>query len=391
MTTVASSERPDMKFRASGATRAASDFGAPAAKHGAQANEMATAAKTQVVVRAAILIISLPVPWARRRKRHESHAPQLGIFPRQLGKCNGQRRSNIGNRNREVPIDPVTSKNTKMNQSLLRTRRRYFLLFAATLTVGLWAPAVSAGDDPWPDIKKTVFPNREIKEDTASLQIFAPNQADDAAVVPVSIKIAPNVAPAVKSLTLVIDRNPVPVAATFAFGDLFRKGPDIGERTIATRLRVDAFSRVRAILETMNGTLHMASKFVIGSGGCSAPASRDPEDALAHMGKARLVVLRNSDNGDKWREARVMIRHPNFTGMQMNKKTGDYTPPRFVNFIEVRQGDHLLWQMEGGISISEDPNIRFTFGTDSPADLEFDARDTDGSRFKASGSIPPPS
>ncbi|MGO4683717.1 quinoprotein dehydrogenase-associated SoxYZ-like carrier [Hyphomicrobium sp. 2TAF46] len=251
--------------------------------------------------------------------------------------------------------------------------------------------AVSADDDPWPEIQKALFANRSVQDDPASVQIFAPNQADDAAVVPVSIKIPSTVAPSAKSLTLIIDRNPVPIAATFAFGDGFRKGADIGERTIATRIRVDAFSRVRAVLETTDGVLHMASKFVIGSGGCSAPASKDQEQALAQMGKAHLTVLRDDSNGKDWREARVMIKHPNFTGMQMNKTTGDYTPARFVNAIEVKQGNTVLWSMEGGISISEDPNIRFTFATDSPADLEFTATDTSGAKFRATGSISPPS
>jgi sulfur-oxidizing protein SoxY len=256
---------------------------------------------------------------------------------------------------------------------------------------GCCSTIANADDNPWPDIQKSVFPNRQVKTDTTSLQIYAPDQADDAAIVPISIKIPANVAPTVKSLTLIIDRNPVPVAATFIFGDAFRTGPNVGERTIATRVRIDAFSRVRAILEKTDGTLHMASKFVIGSGGCSAPASRDPEEAVAHMGEARLIVLRNVENGDKWREARVMLRHPNFTGMQMNKKTGDYTPARFVDHIEVKQGQNILWQMDGGISISEDPNIRFTFGTNSAADLKFDAHDTAGTTFTATGSIVPPS
>jgi len=277
-----------------------------------------------------------------------------------------------------------------MNWDLCKGSYLRILLVTLTLT-GAHAMQVRADDDPWPDIRKTVFESREVIEDPASIQIFAPGQAEDAAVVPVSIKIPSNVTPSVKSLTLIIDRNPVPVAATFAFGDAFRNSPDIGERTLATRVRVDAFSRVRAILETVDGKLHMASKFVIGSGGCSAPASRDPAEALAHMGKTQLVVLRNPENGTDWREARVMIRHPNFTGMQMDKKTGDYTPARFVDTIEVKQGDHMLWRMQGGISISEDPNIRFTFGTENPADLEFNASDTGGSHFKASGSISPPS
>lgn len=248
-----------------------------------------------------------------------------------------------------------------------------------------------AGDDPWPELRKTIFNDRAIAEDSETIQIFAPNQADDAAVVPITLKISSQAAANAKSLTLMIDRNPVPVAATFVFGDGYRNGPDIGERTLATRIRVDAFSRVRAILETTGGKLYMASKFVIGSGGCSAPASKDPEEALAQLGKTRLTVRQDETSGKKWREARVMIKHPNFTGMQMNSKTGEYTPARFVDAIEVKQGRSLLWSMQGGISISEDPNIRFTFGTDSRDDLEFTAKDTAGSQFTATGSISPPS
>lgn len=240
-----------------------------------------------------------------------------------------------------------------------------------------------ADDDPWPSIRKDVFQNRDIVEDAASIQIFAPNQADDAAIVPVSVRIPARVAPHAKSITLIIDRNPAPVAATFAFGDGFRSTPDVGERSIAVRIRVDAFSRVRAVLEMTDGRLLMTSKFVIGSGGCSAPASKNTDEALAQIGKTQLNLFKSEAHGPKWREAQLMIRHPNFTGMQMDKKTGQFTPARFVNFIEVKQGDALLLRMEGGISISEDPNIRFTYGTVNEDDLEFTAKDTDGAAFKA--------
>lgn len=266
----------------------------------------------------------------------------------------------------------------------------FLRVFLGLLTGFSIATSGSADDDPWPGLQKEIFKDRPVTEDSA-LQLLAPNQADDAAVVPVTINIAPSIVSVAKSITLIIDRNPVPVAATFSFGDTYRHSPDIGQRTIATRIRVDAFSRVRAILETTDGNLHMVSKFVIGSGGCSAPASKDPAEALAQLGKTHLVIHRDDANGTNWREARVMIKHPNFTGMQMNSKTGDYTPARFVNAIEVRQGQNLIWSMAGGISISEDPNIRFTFAVDSPADLEFTATDTSGAKFRAVGSVSPPS
>lgn len=266
-----------------------------------------------------------------------------------------------------------------------------FAWAAALFALAAGIAPVAAGDDPWPDIAASVFGGRPVVEDAASVQIYAPAQADDAAIVPVKITVAAAVASQMKSLTLVINRNPMPVAATFAFADLFRNGGDVGDRTLSTRVRVDAFSRVRAIVEKMDGSLHMASKFVIGAGGCSAPASKDPEQALAEMGRTQFVVSRDGAKGGAWREARLMIRHPNFTGMQMDRATGAFTPARFVNSIEVAQGDRILWRMTGGISISEDPNIRFTFGTSSAADLQFMATDTSGARFRAVGSVSPPS
>lgn len=268
--------------------------------------------------------------------------------------------------------------------------KRFAVIVHLMLAAVAFASAARAGDDPWPDIRKDLFSDRQIVEDP-TVQIFAPNQADDAAVVPVSVTIAAATVRGAKSLTLIIDRNPVPVAAAIAFGDGYRQGPDIGDRTIATRVRVDAFSRIRAVLEMADGSLHMASKFVIGSGGCSAPASKDPEAALAQLGKTQLVVRQQDGSNKSWREARVMIKHPNYTGMQMNNKTGEYTPARFVNAITVKQGHQSLWSMSGGISISEDPNIRFSFGSESPDDVEFTASDTAGAKFTARGSISPPS
>lgn len=272
-----------------------------------------------------------------------------------------------------------------------RSARDMFLviLLAGACWSGVGGRAL-AEDDPWADIRQSVFKDRVIVDGSPNVQIFAPNQADNAALVPISVRIPANVTAKTKSLTLVIDRNPMPVAATFAFGEGFRSAPDVGERMLGTRVRVDAFSRVRAILELTDGTLYMASKFVIGSGGCSAPVSSDADAALANLGKTKLTVNGDEAHSSQWREARLMIKHPNFTGMQMDKKSGDYTPARYVDSIEVKQGNSLLMRMEGGISLSEDPNIRFTFGTSSSDDLEFRASDTAGAKFSAT-SRPNPS
>ncbi|MFA5950901.1 MAG: quinoprotein dehydrogenase-associated SoxYZ-like carrier [Hyphomicrobium sp.] len=247
-----------------------------------------------------------------------------------------------------------------------------------------------SGDDPWPGIREALFQARPINDGATSLQIFAPNQADDAALVPISVRMPANIAAKASKLTLIIDRNPAPVAGTFIFGDAFRASPDVGERSIATRVRVDAFSRVRAVLELADGTLEMASKFVIGAGGCSAPATKDPDEALASLGRTQMKLMKSAAHDAHWREIQVMIKHPNFTGMQMDKKTGSFTPAVFVNSIDVRQGTAPILRIEGGISLSEDPNIRFTTGVAEDAGLEFGATDTAGRTFYAAA-VPDPS
>jgi sulfur-oxidizing protein SoxY len=241
--------------------------------------------------------------------------------------------------------------------------------------------SVRAEGEAWPDIHKSVFDGRAIAEDDGAVALYAPEQAEDAAIVPVAVHIPASVANEARSLTLIIDRNPAPVAATFRFGEGFRARPEIGERKIMTRVRVDSFSHVRAILETADGKLHMATKFVRGAGGCSAPASKDADAALASLGKMQVKTIANSSMGEHWREAVVMIRHPNFTGMQMDPVSRGYTPARFVNDLAVSRGAAAVLRMEGGISISENPNLRFNYDAGSDDALEVRAADTDGTVF----------
>ncbi len=166
------------------------------------------------------------------------------------------------------------------------------------------------------------------------------------------------------------------------FGVAFLKGQDVGERQLATRIRVDSFSRVRAIVETADGKLHMATRFVAGAGGCSATPSKDMDAALAGLGKIQIKTMAEPVRGADWRETQVMIKHPNFTGMQMDPVSRGYVPARFINDLEVTSAGTLLVRMEGGISISENPNLRISYGTGASSNaIEVTARDTEGATF----------
>lgn len=252
-----------------------------------------------------------------------------------------------------------------------------FALLASVAALSV-APAIAQqeADDPWPGIRKDLFAARDISEGDGAVELTAPVRAEDAAVVPITMRIPAGIAATAKTLTLVIDKNPMPVAATFTFGPAAGNG----ERMIDTRIRVDMYSNVRAVLETTDGKLHMATKYVKAAGGCSAPALKDQEQALAELGKMKLR-LHEANQTPMMQEAQVMIRHPNYSGMQMNQLTGLYIPAKFIESMEVKRGNDTVFTMTGGISLSENPNIRFTYAGGVDNDLSVVAKDTTGATF----------
>jgi len=231
----------------------------------------------------------------------------------------------------------------------------------------------------WASLKGDVFGDREILVDTGLVRIEAPKRAQDAAIVPVDIYIDPAMAPdGVKSVTMVIEVSPSPVAATFEIGK------DAGVTHLSTRVRVDDYSYLRAIAETQSGELHMSRTFVKASGGCSAPAGKNTDEALASMGKMKLrqFVPQSSETMTKAQELQLMIRHPNNSGLQRDPLTHYFIPAHFVQNLSISQGERLILAMEGGISISEDPNFRFDFSLKGSDEIRVQAVDTDGKVFK---------
>jgi sulfur-oxidizing protein SoxY len=78
-----------------------------------------------------------------------------------------------------------------------------------------------------------------------------------------------------------------------------------------------------------------------------------------------------------------MIRHPNYSGLQMNQLTRHYIPAKFVDNIVLTQGGEPVFEMEGGISLSEDPVIGFDYKPNGNP-LHVRVKDTDGRTFETS-------
>jgi sulfur-oxidizing protein SoxY len=263
----------------------------------------------------------------------------------------------------------------------MRSKLGILLAVGLALCVGAGALRAAAPepDDPWPDLARDIFKGRPLVDGTGLISIEMPYRAEDAAIVPVTLRttLPAGDTRAVKTITLVIDQNPSPVAATFTV--------DPGVSMISTRVRVNSYTNVHAVAELSDGSLHVTQTYVKASGGCSAPAARNTQEAKANLGlmRFRQFTAPKQAPASTPREAQIMIRHPNNSGLQMDQVTRLYVPLFIVDGLRVWQGDQLLLAMDGGISISEDPNIRFTYRPNGAAKFRAEARDTEGHVFRA--------
>jgi sulfur-oxidizing protein SoxY len=234
--------------------------------------------------------------------------------------------------------------------------------------------------DPWPGLVQDIFNNRPMSDGSDVIGIEMPYRAEDAAIVPVTLrsKLSPDDSRQVRAITLVIDQNPAPMAAKFELG------PDARVSEISTRVRVNSYTDVHAVAELSDGKLYMVKTFVKASGGCSAPAAKNTEEAKARLGQMKYRQFARAEQGPSngIREAQVMIGHPNNSGLQMDQLTHLYIPAYFIDELRLWQDDSPVLSMEGGISISEDPNIRFTYVSNGAKTFRAEAKDTSGHVFQ---------
>lgn len=253
-------------------------------------------------------------------------------------------------------------------------------MIAALLLAG---PALAEAQNPladgetWDFIRGDLVGDVTLMDPGGVFDLEAPYRAADAATVPIVITQPGEDAPALDRVSIVIDENPAPLAAEISFG------PAMQPVEFELRVRVDQYSNVRAIAETAEGAF-MAGRFVKASGGCSAPATRDPAVALANMGQMRLRMFGGEapQVSTPRREAQIMIRHPNYSGLQRDQVTQLFIPAHFLDRIEAFQGEERLFLVEGGISLSENPVFRFTYADNGSETLRILAHDTDGNTFE---------
>ncbi|MEZ5594429.1 MAG: quinoprotein dehydrogenase-associated SoxYZ-like carrier [Gammaproteobacteria bacterium] len=257
--------------------------------------------------------------------------------------------------------------------------RKYLRVFGGLLIL-LCSTTVLAVDEDffWENgLRQSYFGEREVKLDDSVISLEAPKRADNAAIVPIRIRARFAQSPEryIKTVTVLVDQNPTPLAGQFHFF------PESGRADLALRIRINAYTTVRAVAETNDGQLFLSKRFVKASGGCSAPMGTDLDDAMARLGKMKLRLMHQEAKASPV-PVQLNIRHPNLSGLQMDQLTRLYLPAHFVKKLRVTYNDTPVLLAETDISISEDPSFRFYFQPQGEGTLKAEIIDSENNSFE---------
>jgi sulfur-oxidizing protein SoxY len=238
-------------------------------------------------------------------------------------------------------------------------------------------PTATRDDDTspeWESLRGKLFAGRQIiPMSRGRVRLEVPIRAQFGASVPVKVTSMYPQDPElfVKRMYLIVDKNPSKIAATIDFT------VDVGQADVETRLRVDEYGHIRAIVELSDGQLHMDSRYVKVSGGCSAPPNRDQLDQIGRtvLRVPDTIALKNVTPFN------VMVRHPNDTGFELNHISVMYIPPHFIRTINISYDGKMIIKADIDFSISENPNFKFNFIPAREGELRADVEDSRENKF----------
>lgn len=268
--------------------------------------------------------------------------------------------------------------------------------FAVSLVASLALFSTSAFADSasaWDEIRAELYGEREISSAEDVVTLTAPYRAKDDREVPIAATARFADGRTVKSVSIIIDGNPMPVSAVF---DL-----ETPEQSFAVtaNMRINGPTPVRVVVEANNGELYMTEDFVktSGLGACAAPpitgikaamatlgnmtlepritAEAEPESIVASLTKA--PISSSSSSRAEPKNVRLEIKHPSHSGMQMDQITLLYILARYVETVEIWTDEDKLFTMTGSISLSEDPEIEFSYSNPDVQEIRVRMTDTE--------------
>ncbi|MBB3859336.1 sulfur-oxidizing protein SoxY [Novosphingobium hassiacum] len=250
------------------------------------------------------------------------------------------------------------------------TTRLAAMIACALPTAVLAGPAAASTfpadplDSPmWEFHAQRLFGKAHIVFDQA-VRVQIPVIAENQRVFPVTVD-ARNL-PAVERIVIFADLNPIPVAIDYT---TLSSAP-----FIATRIKLDQRTPVRAAVLTSDGVWHLAGQWIdAAGGGCSAPpVSRVKGDWADHLGEARAAAW-NQDGGQT--RLRMTFRHPMDTGLVENIAAYN------IERLTIRdRGGIVLGQISVNGSVAEDPAFTVMVRNDGHP-IAFEATDSAGLQF----------
>lgn len=228
-------------------------------------------------------------------------------------------------------------------------------------------PADPLGSPMWQAHARTLFGDDPVRFDPR-VRVAFPAIAENQRVFPVAVDA--RAIPGVQRIILFADLNPIPVAIDYR--------PDAAEPYVATRIKLDQRTPVRAAVQLADGQWLVSGRWIdAAGGGCSAPpVSRVKGDWAQHLGEMR---------GEAWpigpalSRLRVTFRHPMDTGLV------DNIPTYHLEALTVKgAGGRSIGSMEIWASVAEDPAITLLPKAGAGEALRIEARDTNGRDYRAS-------
>jgi len=248
---------------------------------------------------------------------------------------------------------------------------KQLLSFLLLVSISFIASA-DANPDVWPYIKDRMFKDKVIEE-VNFLKIDGPKRASSGAQVPINIKITQKSGVEIKKLILIIDSNPVQQAATYHLTS------NTQELDLSTRIRMETDSFVRVVGEDSNGKLYMSKVAIRASGGCSGYMNSADPKLTKDLGKILVKA--------KEKYLTTRIKHPNFTGLQKDSINGWFVPEWIVTQVRYDFNGESILVAENGISMSQDPYLKFNFSPTESGTITVSATDSKGQIFLKTKSI----
>ncbi len=246
---------------------------------------------------------------------------------------------------------------------------------AALLLAFNTAAWAEASDQLWPVVKEAFFTNRNIEE-VDFIKITGPKRAESGAQVPVTISVdkLQSDANAIKNLYVIVDANPIPLAATYHLNEA------LGKFELSTRIRMETDSYIHVVGEAADGKLYMSKTSIRAAGGCGGTVDGDDAAVRATAGKIKLQVENPIQVGQET-PTTFIIKHPMRTGLQRDLVSQGYVPAFYIQKAAFTFNNKPVMNVDFGVGTSEDPYLRFNFVPDAPGVLQVKAEDNEGAAF----------